>query len=270
MKLYEALRSECIAVNAAPADKAAALREVVRAAKQCPDLAGVEEQDLLEGIEEREALGSTGFGRGIAIPHCRLAGASEFVVGIVTVPGGVDFDALDGEPVHLLVFIIGPAEASNEHIRMLSAVSHVLHTPGAVQEVVAEATPEAVRESFLRHSRVELDTEGHEGKRLVHVFVQDEDVFHDVVQIFAGMDSSSVVVLTSENLSAHFGTVPLFQGLWHHEPGGFSQLIVAVVDRGLTNETVRRIETAAGGLDRRTGVLVTVQDVFYSAGALAT
>jgi len=270
MKLYEALRTECITVDASPADKAAALREVVRAAKQCAQLTDVSEEDLLRSLEDREALGSTGFGNGIAIPHCRLEGVSEFVVGIITVPSGVDFDAMDDKPVHLIVFIVAPAEASNEHIRMLSAVSRVLHAPGVVEEVVGQSSVEAVREGFLRHSREELDTAGREGKHLVQVFVQDEDVFHDIVEVFAGMESSSVVVLTSENLRAHFGKVPLFQGLWQHEPGGFSQLIVAIVDKGLTNETVRSIETITGDLDQRSGVVVTVQDLFYSAGSLAT
>jgi len=270
MKLHEALRTECIAVRAAPADKAAALHEVVRAAKQCAHLADVSEEDLLRGLEDREALGSTGFGNGIAIPHCRLEGVSQFVVGIITVPSGVDFDAMDEKPVHLIVFIVAPAEASNEHIRMLSAISQTVHGRNVVKVLLADKTREAVGESFLSYSREKLDVDGRGGKCLVHVFTQDEDLFHEVVEVFAGMDTSSVAVVTSENLRAYFSKVPLFQGLWSQDPGGFSHIIVAVVDKGLTNETVRSIETITGDLEQRSGVLVTVQDLFYSAGSLAT
>jgi len=270
VKLYDALREECILAGVDLSDKAEALREVVRCAKQSPVLSEVDEQAMLRGLEEREALGSTGFGKGIAIPHCRLEGVSDFVVGILTVPSGVSFHALDGKAVRLIVFIVAPAESSNEHIRLLSAVSQALHRPGAVQEIIAGTTAEAVRESFLRHSQEELEIEARAGKRLMHVFVQDEDLFHEILQVFAGMETSSVVVVTSENLRAYLAKVPLFQGLWSHEPGGFSHVIIAAVDKGLTNEMVRGIETLAGNLGRRSGVMVTVQEIFYSAGSLAT
>lgn len=270
MTLYDALREECIVAGADLPDKAAALREVAHCAKQSPLLDQVDEQAVLRGLEEREALGSTGFGKGIAIPHCRLEGVRDFVVGIVTVPSGVDFEALDERAVRLIVFIIAPAKASNEHIRLLSLISQALHEPGAVKEVVAEHSVEAVRESFLRHSRAELETDGRPGKCLVHVLVQDEALFHDILQVFAGMETCSITVLKSENLRAYLGKVPLFQGLWSHDPGGFSHVILAVVDKGLTNETVRRIETVTGHLDERSGVVLTVQDLFYSAGSLAT
>lgn len=270
MELFGALRGECIMAGVELPGKDAALREVARCAKRAPSLDNVSEDALLEALQARETLGSTGFGRGIAIPHCRLDEVEEFVVGIITAPSGVEFDSLDEKPVRLIVFIIGPVETSNEHLRLLSSISQALNGKGVVREIVSGQDPEAVRESFLRHSSGELDTEGHRGNCLIHVFVQDEDLFVDIIQVFAAMESSSVSVVTSENLRAHFSKVPLFQGLWSHDPGGFSHIIVAVVDKGLTNETVRRIETITGNLDNRTGVMVTVQELFYSAGSLAS
>ena len=268
MNLFEALRKECIFAGVTPQNKTRALAEVARCAKQSPLLANVTEETIIQGLEEREALGSTGFGNGIAIPHCRLEDVKDFIVGILTVPDGVEFDALDEKPVRLMVFIIAPKDASNEHIRLLSAISQALKSRGAVKEIVAEKTSEAVLESFLRHASGELDRKGHTGKNLIHIFIQDEAVFHDLVQVFAGMDASNVSVLTSENLSAYFSKVPLFRGLWDHDPGGFSHLIMVVVPKELTNETVRRVETVTGNLDNRTGVMLTVQELFYCAGSL--
>jgi len=103
----------------------------------------------------------------------------------------------------------------------------------------------------------------------VCVFVQSEELFHEILEVFTGMKESSAVVIKSENLRAHFAKIPLFQGLWAHEPGGFSHVIVAVVEKGLTNEMVRQIETRTGDLDKRSGVMITVQDLFYVAGSLA-
>ncbi len=108
MNPVEYLQPESIAPNADVNDKSAVLHEVVRLAKKNPILSEVGEDTLFEGLKKREELGSTGFGGGIAIPHCRLESISDFVMGIMTVPDGVDFDAMDGNPVRLVVFVIAP------------------------------------------------------------------------------------------------------------------------------------------------------------------
>ena len=106
MNVLEVVRRECCASGRAPTDKRAALREVARLAAAIGALGTLTENDIEKGLAEREKVGTTGFGRGIAIPHCRLEGTEEFVVGVVSVPDGVDFDAIDGEQVRLLVFIV--------------------------------------------------------------------------------------------------------------------------------------------------------------------
>ena len=270
MGIHEALREECVYAGVDVPDKAAALREVAQCAKKSNMLAGVDEDAIVHGLEEREALGSTGFGNGIAIPHCRLEGVRGFVVGIITVPSGVEFDAVDKRPVKLIVFIISPCDSSNVHIRLLSAISQVLHGKSVVKETVAANSSEAARERFLSHTTIELDTEVQKGKRMVCVFVQDSKLFHGILEVFTGMEESSAVVLSSENLRTHLAKIPLFQGLWTHEHGGFSHVIVAMVEKGLTNEVVRQIETRTGDLDKRCGIMIAVHDLVYTVGSLAT
>jgi len=270
MKLHEALREECIRAGVDVPDKAATLRAVARCAKESPILADVDEQEIVRGLEEREELGSTGFGNGIAIPHCRLETVRDFVVGILTVPSGVEFKALDGKHVKLIVFIVAPEDSSNAHIRLLSAISQALHGRSVIKEMVAARSAEAVRESFLRHTTIEFDTETQKGKQMVCVFVQDRKLFHGILEVFTGMEESSAVVLSSENLRTHLAKIPLFQGLWTHEHGGFSHVIVATVEKGLTNEVVRQIETRTGDLDKRCGIMIAVHDLFYTVGSLTT
>lgn len=270
MDLHKLLKLECVAVGISPANKAETLDQVASLAKRNSVLDPLSLEEVRRALDEREAVGSTGFGKGIAIPHCRIDGVSEFVVGLATVPGGVDFDALDGERVSLIAFIVGPLRESTEHIRVLSALSRVFSEADAVSEMLAARTPEALQESFLRHISPEREDEREADRNLFVVFVQDETLFQEILQIFGGTEPRLTVVLEAENASAYLARMPLFAGLWTDDPRSFSRVIVSLVSRRMTNETVRRIEQIAGPLAEAEHVLVTVQNVFYVAGSLIT
>ena len=144
----------------------------------------------------------------------------------------------------------------------------MLHTKDAVRELLAAQSAESLRESFLRYASGE-SVEGAQDKRMVCVYVQEEGLFQEIIEIFAGIRESSTVVVRTESLQTHLTKLPLFQGLWQQDPGGFSNLLISIVDKRLTNEVLRQIETRTGDLSARTGVLVTVQDLAYAAGSLA-
>ena len=268
MKLINVLRKECVVTGAEFSDKAEALRSVVQTAKKNTILKNVPEEEIFAGLKERESLGSTGFGKGIAIPHCRLKSVDDFVVGIITVPDGVEFEALDKEKVKLFLFIIAPEAESNKHLKLLSAISQTLLIPGAVKEILAETSDEGVYESFLRHTRAEIDTEKQTTKCLFNVFVQDENLFHDILEKLTGIETSSLVVNNSENVEAYLGKAPLFADFWRDEPSRFSKVITMVIDKGLTNEAIRRTESVTGNLSECNGVMITSQDLSYAAGSL--
>ncbi|MFQ5772524.1 MAG: PTS sugar transporter subunit IIA, partial [bacterium] len=69
------------------------------------------------------------------------------------VPSGVDFDGRDWRTVNLIIFVIGPEGNSNKYDMLFSAISRALHSPGVIEEMLAESTPEALRESFLLNVR---------------------------------------------------------------------------------------------------------------------
>ena len=81
---------------------------------------------LLEDITAREALISTGVGQGIALPHARTSAVTETVAAFATLAEPVEYDALDGEPVRLVLLIAGPDSERHHHVRLLSRVSRVL------------------------------------------------------------------------------------------------------------------------------------------------
>jgi PTS system nitrogen regulatory IIA component len=268
MNLINVLRTECVQAGAECDSREAVLEAIAKLAKQSPALANADEAAIRKGLSDREELSTTGFGNGIAIPHCRLEGVENFVVGILAVPGGAEFAAMDGKVVKLFVFIIAPASGSNEHIKILSAISQVLNVPGHVAEMVAAPTAEVLAENFLRHVRDEADPKQHDNKNLFRVQIQDEDLFHDVLKIFAGFNASTVMVSEAEPSANYIQKMPLFAGFWSDKHNDFCKVILATVDKKDTNETIRRIEQHTGSLDDRDDILLTVQELFYCAGGL--
>ena len=126
MSLLESLYPECIQIGSKAVDKDGVLWEIAGLAKNNPALAAYSEGELYDALEEREKIGSTGFGEGVAIPHCSLDRLSEFVVGVLIIPGGVEFKSLDGKKTAVFFFIIGPRRERNRHIQLLSSISKLL------------------------------------------------------------------------------------------------------------------------------------------------
>lgn len=270
MDILNVVRRECVASGVKASDKASVLSVIAELAAGSKALAGVPAGEIEKGLADREEIGSTGFGKGIAIPHCRLESVPEFVVGVVSVPGGVEFASMDGEPVKLLVFIVGPALESSDHIRILSTVSRVLSSPDAVSEMIAASKDEALYESLARHLRDEPRPEEGEDKSLFQVIVQDEDLFREILEVFGATEPRFTAVIEAENAGSYLSKVPLFAGLWGENPRSFSRIIVSLVRKRMTNELVRRIEAVTGPLGQSDRVLVIVQDVFFSGGSLTT
>ena len=94
---------------------------------------------VLEGLEEREALGSTGFGRGIALPHARLEGLSHPVAALLKLTRPVDFAAVDRLPVDLVIGLLSPVNAGATHLHALAALSRMVRDAD-LHRALTEAT----------------------------------------------------------------------------------------------------------------------------------
>jgi len=268
MKLENLLRNECIVANSSFDGKDNTLAGIAKVAKNCQLLADVSEEEILVGLRNREKLGSTGFGKGIAIPHCRLESVKEFVVGVITVPDGVDFDAADGEAVKLIIFIIAPDHQSNAHVRLLSAISRALIKPEVVTDIIASDNADAIRQHLIGQKTENIDINGKQDKKLLHVIIQKEDIYRDIVQAIATTVTNSLAVVDAENSQSYMQRIPLFADMWGDETNRFSKMVIAVIEAGLVNEAIRAIETVSGELSKNPGVMVLVQDVAVAAGSL--
>ncbi|MDE2596248.1 MAG: PTS sugar transporter subunit IIA [Sphingomonadales bacterium] len=87
---------------------------------------GLDSSAVLERIEEREKLGSTGFGRGVAIPHARIAGIPRPVAAFLRLEAPVAFDSADGMPVDIVFGLLSPENAGAAHLHALAAISRMM------------------------------------------------------------------------------------------------------------------------------------------------
>lgn len=105
---------------------------------------GLDESDVLDGLEARETLGSTGFGKGVAIPHCRNAAARRPLVALLKLEKPCDFAAADAVPVSLVFGLVSPANAGATHLHALAAISRLLRQENQLQALFDAGDGEAL------------------------------------------------------------------------------------------------------------------------------
>jgi nitrogen PTS system EIIA component len=103
-------------------------------------------QELFGKLLEREQLGSTGIGQGIAIPHCKISGLKKGIVAVAIAPQGVDFGAADGAPVRLFFLVVSPSESPAEHLQILAAISRWLKADRHAERLLTLSSRDAIFE----------------------------------------------------------------------------------------------------------------------------
>jgi len=96
---------------------------------------GLAESDVYEALLQRERLGSTGIGHGVAIPHGKLPKLNRLIGIFARLEKPVDFDALDGQPVDLVFLLLAPEGAGADHLKALSRVARALRDPAIAQKL---------------------------------------------------------------------------------------------------------------------------------------
>ncbi len=102
------------------------------------------EKRIFETLLEREKLGSTGVGSGIAIPHGRMPGASGITGVFARLEGHLDYEAVDGQPVDLVFLLLAPEDAGADHLKALARVSRLLRNKQVCEKLRAATTAEAI------------------------------------------------------------------------------------------------------------------------------
>ncbi len=269
MNIQKQIADACVQTGVQPQNKDDALKRLAELVTTHPLGGKLQARDVFQKMLAREDIGSTGFGGGIAIPHCAVEGIEDFIVAIMTAPEGVNFKALDGKPVHLFVGIVAPAEMRSQHIHLLSAVSSVLRQPEIVAKMTATQSPDELRAYFLSHIAGGPRAEEKREHNLVQVFVQRRDPFEQILGFFTEIPDCSITVIEAENVDRYLHTIPLFASFWSEESRGFHCVICAVVDKSVTNELVRKINQLIDAQKGGDGIMVIVQSLVYVNGRLS-
>jgi PTS system nitrogen regulatory IIA component len=140
MRIAEFLREDLVSPDLAASDKAGVLAELcARLARAYPSFSA---QQLTETLLEREKLGSTGIGEGVAIPHGKLPGLPGLLAAFGRKRAGVDFAAIDGKPTHLFFILFAPDNSAGLHLKALARISRLFKQPQFRQAILnAEGAP---------------------------------------------------------------------------------------------------------------------------------
>lgn len=121
MRMSEVIVEKAFVELPADADKRTVIAALVKSLVLARRLKPPQVEDLVEGTMSREAIGSTGIGHGIAIPHCRTPLVGKIMCAYGLSKEGVDFDSLDGEPVHSVFLLLTPPDRKEDHLALMKS-----------------------------------------------------------------------------------------------------------------------------------------------------
>ena len=151
MLIGDLLSKESIKLDLEATEKEDVLTELVSALVKVKPLK--DEKAILQSLLERENLGSTGIGQGIAIPHGKTDKVSELIAFLGISRKGVNFDALDGEPVYVFFLLIAPKESAGPHLKALARISRLLRDDYICQSLIKAKSSEEVFEIISREEQ---------------------------------------------------------------------------------------------------------------------
>ena len=147
MRLRSFLRPAAVVADLTSSDKSGVLRELAHALAAVDPL--IDEQRVFQALEEREMLGSTGLGHGVAIPHAKVNELAKIHAAFGRSARGVEFQSLDSEPVHLFFMLIAPHREVGHHLMALERISKLLHDQDTRQDLLT-AEGSALYEAVCR------------------------------------------------------------------------------------------------------------------------
>ncbi|HAR33577.1 MAG TPA: PTS fructose transporter subunit IIA [Desulfobacter sp.] len=148
MKISDILKLDAIIADLKAKNKPEAIKELSQAVSP---VAGAEVEDVAAVLMEREHLGSTGIGGGIAIPHGKLETVKSIAVGFGRSIKGIEFESLDNRPVHLFFLLLTPEHSTGGHLKVLAQISKLLKMDQFKERLLAAGSTEQIHQIILEN-----------------------------------------------------------------------------------------------------------------------
>lgn len=142
MNLLDILDEHLVLVGLQASDKRSVIEELARALSESGKISDLE--SVLQAVLEREKIMSTGIGKGVAIPHGKCSAVKELAGVLGIKRDGIDFAALDEQPVYLFFLLVSPPDVSGPHIRALAHISRLLRHDNLRKMLIEAKTPQEV------------------------------------------------------------------------------------------------------------------------------
>ena len=155
MKFSDFVAIDAIRSRIEAGSKEGVIREMVQALVDAGKIGKGDQESIVKAIMKREELGSTGIGRGVAVPHTKHPGVQRLVGTVAVSPGGVEFESLDGDPVQLFFLLVSPPDRPGDHLRALENISRQLRDESFCRLLKAAKGPVEIR-----HLLEEADSQG--------------------------------------------------------------------------------------------------------------
>jgi PTS system fructose-specific IIA component/PTS system nitrogen regulatory IIA component len=155
MKFSDFVAPDAIRSRIEAQSKEGVIREMVQALVDAGRIAAADQEGIVKAIMKREDLGSTGIGRGVAVPHTKHPSVSRLVGTVAVSPSGVDFESLDGDPVQLFFLLVSPPDRPGDHLRALENISRQLRDESFCRLLKAAKGPVEIQ-----HLLEEADSQG--------------------------------------------------------------------------------------------------------------
>lgn len=141
MELAQILVAESVKVLSNVSSKKRLLQSI---SEMSEDLHGLDAQKVLDALQERELLGATGMGKGIAVPHARMADVNQVIGFFLRLETPIDFDSIDRQPVDLVFALLAPEDAGADHLKALAKVSRTLRDETNCRKLRSTEDPSAL------------------------------------------------------------------------------------------------------------------------------
>ena len=269
MLLSEAIKLEACSIELVAENKDDALHKIAALFKRSRKFADISEGEIYKVLKDREALGSTGFTHGVAMPHCGLDRLENFAISLAICPKGVDFDSIDRRKTKIFVTILGPKNSPNEHLKLLAACSHILKQPGVVDDLLQANSRINLYEEFLEHAdngTGKIDDKGKE--KLLLLFVKDDNILQDITEVFVEYGIKRSTIINTQEMDNLISNVPLFMGFFDFtgDKNPVGKIVLAKIVEDHIDAIITGLEDIFGDLNAFSDLDAMVLDVFYTRG----